>query len=783
MCAKRLMPHLLVFAFYALTAVLMTWPLAVNISSHIPGGGVDEAAFLWNLWWARHSLLELGTNPLYSGYIFFPLGADLALYTSTLFNGLVSIPLQLVLGPVVANNILLFLLLALSGLGMYLLALWVLLEKGLPSGVSRGGSFLAGLVYAYAGGKLAYAALGQFNYTSLCWLPLFVLFFLKLPEPGHLEGGTWLRHLPGVQARWWPVSLLVKWRHGILAALFALFAAYTELNFLLFLVLFVSLYLLFELWTHRRGLAWLPWRPFLVLVVAFGLGFAPLLFAMVGATRAQGDLLLKGWGGAELYSADLLGLFIPNSLHPLLGKWAQGATERFTDINFTFMGYTVLMVGLVTMLKCWRRLRTWGLLAISFFLFSLGPVLHLNGQWEFDLDGLTVNLPLPYLLLHYLPFVQGARIPNRFGILLSMALAVVVAYGAAQLLARVRGPLFQSGVAGVLAVLILLENLSIPLPLSYMVVPRAYESIAREKGDFVILQIPLGWRYGFGTLGRERTLLQSYQAVHGKRILGGNTSRAPDIKFGYFRNVPVIRSIIAIEEGATLDEATLERDRVLSPTVLAFYDIRYAVVHSPYVGSPLEAYLKAVLPLEQVSEERQRAQGSFWHFAPGERRLERREETMETVLYRVTLPSGPLPSIVDFGTDLAWLHLGEGWGRNEAMEGLTFNWATARESWLLLRLGGTGDGALTFRAAPFVYPESPPQRVTVLVNGHRLTDLSLADAWAEYTVTVPGTLLRAGMNEVRFRFANLASPRQVIGSDDKRNLAVAFDWIRLERHE
>ncbi|MBI4758407.1 MAG: hypothetical protein HY783_05335, partial [Chloroflexi bacterium] len=225
----------------------------------------------------------------------------------------------------------------------------------------------------------------------------------------------------------------------------------------------MALYLLFELWTHRRrGLTWPSWGPFLVLVVAFGLGFAPLLFAVMRATRVQEGLLLRGWGGADRYSADLLGLFIPNSLHPFLGKWAQGAMERFTDINFAFMGYTVLILGLATMLKCWPRLRTWGLLALSFFLLSLGPVLHINGQWEFDLDGLTVNLPLPYLLLHYVPFVQGARIPNRFGILLSMALAVVVAYGAAQLLARVRGLLFQSGVTGVLAVLILFENLSIP---------------------------------------------------------------------------------------------------------------------------------------------------------------------------------------------------------------------------------------------------------------------------------------------------------------------------------
>jgi len=786
LCAKRLKSHLLVFIFYALTAVTMTWPLAVNLSTHIPGGGVDEAAFLWNLWWARYSLLELGTNPLYSDYIFFPLGADLALYTSTLLNGLVSIPLQLVLGPVVANNILLFLLLALSGLGMYLLALWVLLEKGLPSGVSLGGSLLAGLVYAYAGGKLAYAALGQFNYTSLCWLPLFVLFFLKLSRKGVASGGVApdSRCLADTGSLPWPVFLLAKGRYGILAALFALFAAYTELNFLLFLVLFVALYLLFELWAHRRrGLTWLSWGPFLVLGLVFGLGFAPLLLAVVGATRAQGDLLLKGWGGAERYSADLLGLFIPNSLHPLLGRWAQGATERFTDINFSFMGYTVLILGLATMLKCWRRTRTWGLLALSFFLLSLGPVLHINGQWEFDLDGLTVNLPLPYLLLHYLPFVQGARIPNRFGIMLTMALAVVVAYGAAQILARVRGLLFRSAVTGVLAALILFENMVVSLPLTDVGPPPIYRAMAAIPGDFTVLELPVGWRHGFGRQGEERTILQAYQAVHQKRLLNGNTSRVPDFTLEYFSRLPVISTLLSLQDGKELDPAVAQFDRAVVEEVLSFLDVGYVVVHSPLVSSSAEEYLRSIVPMELVDQGQARVKVDRWRYDSGSPWVERTTETVKWAGYRVRRPGSGSTSAIDFGTALSSLYRGEGWSWNEEGGGVDFNWAVAGESWVMFREVHPTGLWLKLRVAPFVYPGSPRQHMRVWINGQFLGQVELEDTWKVYSLEVPGRGLRTGINRLRFRFSHLASPRQVIGSDDRRSLAVAFDWIRFERHE
>ena len=69
--------HLLVIGLYTLLALVLTWPLAAHLTSHIPGEATwafDESTFIWNMWWLKFSLLNLGQTPLHSNYIFFPLG-------------------------------------------------------------------------------------------------------------------------------------------------------------------------------------------------------------------------------------------------------------------------------------------------------------------------------------------------------------------------------------------------------------------------------------------------------------------------------------------------------------------------------------------------------------------------------------------------------------------------------------------------------------------------------------------------------------------------------------
>ena len=61
-------------SLYALLALILTWPLVTRLTTHIPGSeawAFDESTFIWNMWWLKFSVLNLGQSPLYSDYTFF----------------------------------------------------------------------------------------------------------------------------------------------------------------------------------------------------------------------------------------------------------------------------------------------------------------------------------------------------------------------------------------------------------------------------------------------------------------------------------------------------------------------------------------------------------------------------------------------------------------------------------------------------------------------------------------------------------------------------------------
>ena len=107
----------------------------------------------------------------------------------------------------------------------------------------------------------------------------------------------------------------------------------------------------------------------------------------------------------------------------------------------------------------------------------------------------------------------------------------------------------QSIVAFVFAALIIFEHLTVPAPLSDARIPAVYDEIAADPRPVSVLQVPLGWRNSFGVLGPERTQLQYYQTAHGKPMLGGNISRAPDFKMDYFARIPYFAALTEIEFG------------------------------------------------------------------------------------------------------------------------------------------------------------------------------------------------------------------------------------------
>ncbi len=176
----------------------------------------------------------------------------------------------------------------------------------------------------------------------------------------------------------------------------------------------------------------------LVAVVLYAIVLIPILSEMFGGYE------LAGWGDAEKLSVDLMGLVTPTALHPLGGDWVdtlrqtREGTSRFRDVNTVFLGWAGLALAIVGAVRYRRRLAAWITSFFVFAVFSLGPLLQINGRSIFDLDGLLVNVPLPFILLHYIPLVKANRVPNRFGVVLMLALAVLAGFGAYWLLGKLR---------------------------------------------------------------------------------------------------------------------------------------------------------------------------------------------------------------------------------------------------------------------------------------------------------------------------------------------------------
>src|SRR5512133_569309 len=145
--------HRGVLLVYVGLSLLLTWPLILHFGSHVPGDGIDDPSLAWNLWWVKHSLVDQLQNPFACSWQFWPIGINLAFYTLTVLNGMLSIPVQVVFGLIPAYNVMLVLSFALSGLGGYLLATEFLRGAG-KRRWSCLAAFLAGALYAYASSKL-----------------------------------------------------------------------------------------------------------------------------------------------------------------------------------------------------------------------------------------------------------------------------------------------------------------------------------------------------------------------------------------------------------------------------------------------------------------------------------------------------------------------------------------------------------------------------------------------------------------------------------------------------
>lgn len=558
--ARGATKHLALVALYAFLSLIATYPLVLHFTTHVPGDITDAPALARNLWWIQFAIFDLNSSPLYSNYVFYPIGVNLFAYTHTLVSGLLTIPMVWNSSYVTANNCLVVFELTLSAYGMYLLAY----DRLRHARRDTQAALFAGFLYGLGSYHLNYVALGQPNMAGNQWVPFYFLYLIRALESRQLV------------------------RYTIMAGIFFALSVWTELTYAAFIGLLTLGY-----WILNAPA--ISGRTFLKHALTLGMfalaALGPILLDMIRETARYGDYWTVGLALTRLFSADLFGFVLPSSFSPLLG-WLTRSLP-FQSINWTFVGWVPLALAVIAFVR-FREARIWGWLAITFAVLMLGPALQVAGT--------DTNLPLPFNLFSAVPFFKSNRYPFRLNSILVLALALLASYGLAEVLGHARWRVATLG----LVAFAFVEQLAVPMPLTDLRAADIFKTIRADPGDFTVLDLPLSWRNSINIQGAIDYRAHFWQTVHQKRLLDGSTSRNPAFKFQYFLQAPIINSIIALENGRELDDTRRAQDRAMAREVLRFFDIRYVNAFRAKTDPKVLAFVLDLFPATEIYHDEER---------------------------------------------------------------------------------------------------------------------------------------------------------------------------------
>jgi hypothetical protein len=357
---------------HALLALIMSWPLVLDLA----GSGVtdrpDGRLNAWILAWDAHALLH-APGRLFQAPIFHPLPDALAFSENLLVPAILAAPATLLGGPVLGYNLILLASLVVSGLGVQLL---VRRASG-----DRLAAFVAGAFFAV--GSHRWIRMAHLHAQVTLFLPLALLALDRF----------WERRTLGR-------ALLV----GVFLALQGLSSVY--LGAITALVVAVAVALGVAAGLRAREAARL----------LAGIALAGLLMAPV----ARPYFRMRSFQGMEWTVADVAAYATTLESYAAGGtRLYGGLTQRHLDPervqDTLFPGLTVLLLGLAGLASAPPRFRAVALCAsAAAVVFSLGPETAL------------------YRTLHEnLVLVRGVRALSRFSLVPVLSLCVLAGFALA----------------------------------------------------------------------------------------------------------------------------------------------------------------------------------------------------------------------------------------------------------------------------------------------------------------------------------------------------------------
>ena len=647
---SKMFGAILPFALYLASAILYTSPAVQNFSWAAPAyhGGADLYQFLWNLWYFKHALVDLGTNPFLCHIAFYPDGFVTALSPFTPLYGLFSTPLQLLgFSLMQCYTLLIIWTYAASGLFTYLLIRHFK--------VSRIVSFVGGLSYAFCTYRLVHILFGHLNLAATEWAPLYALLLFRLIERpsakrGALLGLAFLAQL--YTSYYYAVFLLLftlvvlvvkmQWeqrpfQHS--AQLSRLVGFLSALALLLGLVssqvpsvrigrlspraLSISGWALLVLWflIFRRPRAFATLakrmaRPIATAVLVVLAGFAPALGSML-SKPFEGQLSAR-LSNDFYMSLNAMHLIVPQHQSLLWGHLVKKVFPQFTNLSievFQYPGVVLIALVLISVfyIRKVRGLSLWLACCAVFLLAMLGDVFTVGvGPEQFNYftprNDTFFMLPI-WPLFKRIPVIDAVRVSARFGIILVMCGAVAASLVADFLLSRLRRASLRTGVGLALCAVCFVDLLPGQLPMTSLHVPKVFEMIRDMPGDFTVLEFPTGFFTGSGFVGTSGMRDMIDQTVHHKRLIGHAIGKIPRAVLLRRFTDPVVGTLLRLSEKIVLRRVGLHQisicndriflDSLWAPQFLREYGVRVIVVNKKETPAEMlpeiEKYVEAIL--------------------------------------------------------------------------------------------------------------------------------------------------------------------------------------------
>lgn len=391
----------------------------------------DPLFSMWRIGWVAHQVVA-DPRHLFNANIFYPEPGTLTYSDSVVLPALSVAPLLWLGVPIALVYQILFLAaFILSGTATYLLA------RGL--GMTAGASWIAALFFA-----LCQYRLEHYSHLELqisLWMPLALLAGQRLMATGRARYVVLLA-----------AAMAAQW--------------YSSMYYGVFLTVCVGAFLCALAPAWRAGWSrWAAGMAALLLGVALALPLARV-YKSTEAARGTRNADVVQW-----YSARPSDYFAPNSRSRYYGTLVDTESER--ELFPHFVPLTLAAIGICPPLTGAR------LAVLVFGVTAFDGSLGFNGHWyrtAYDMFG-----PL-----------KSMRVPARFAMLVSLALAVFAGVGAGRLAVRFKSPLAGYVVVSVVTAAFLIETRPIlRLRPVWNAPPSLYASLGPGSGA-VLFEYPLG---------------------------------------------------------------------------------------------------------------------------------------------------------------------------------------------------------------------------------------------------------------------------------------------------